>query len=152
VGVPITYENDAKVLTSFVTNLEDNVARTAPDLYKIVEDADEKNREGMTRHFPSYEYPNEVITAAMMSKLSKYGQKFIIKDEDASEKISELESQKEHGKSIFGGAYLLSEKAAAEKAAAEKAATEKAAAEKAAAQVWTLSEKEKEIINSLSNH
>jgi membrane protein involved in colicin uptake len=111
----------------------------------------------MTRHFPSYEYPNEVITAAMMSKLSKYGQKFIIKDEDASEKIGELESQKEHGKSIFGGAYLLSEKAAAEKAAAEKAAAEKAAAEKAAAekaaaQVWTLSEKEKEIINSLSNH
>ena len=152
VGVTITYENGAKVPTSFVTNLEGNVARTAPDLYKIVEAADEKNREGMTRHFPSYEYPNEVITAAMMSKLSKYGQKFIIKDEDASEKIGELESQKESGKGIFGGGYFISREKAAEKAAAEKAAAEKAAAEKAAAQVWTLSEKEKEIINSLSNH
>ena len=54
----------------------------------------------------------------------------------------------------MGGAFLLSEKAAAEKAAAEKAAAEKAAAEKAAAEKaaaveWSLSEKEREIIKTL---
>jgi hypothetical protein len=149
IGTTITYENGAKIATSFVTNLENNVARTSPELYKVASDADEINREGMTKHIPSYEYPNEVITAAMMSKLSKYGQTLIIKDTDASEKIGELDSQKEFGKRIFGGAYLLSEKAAAEKAAAEKAAAEKAAAEKAAATVWALSDREKEIIKSL---
>ena len=144
VGVTVTYENGAKVPTSFVTNLESNVARTSPELYKIISDADEINREGITKNIPSYEYPNEVITSAMMSKLSKYGQNLIIKDSDASDKIGELDSQKEFGKGIFGGAYLLSEKAAAEKAAAEKAA-----AEKAAATVWTLSEREIRIIKSL---
>ena len=134
IGVSVTYENGAKVPTSFVTNLESNVARTSPELYKIISDADEINREGITKHIPSYEYPNEVITAAMMSKLSKYGQNLIIKDSDASDKIGELDSQKEFGKGIFGGAYLLSEKAAAEKAAAT---------------VWSLSEREIGIIKSL---
>ena len=61
--------------------------------------------------------------------------------------IRELDMQKEQGKAIFGGGYLLAEKAAAEKAAAEKAA-----AEKAAATVWQLSEREKEIVKSLGNH
>ena len=43
------------------------------------------------------------------------------------------------GKAIFGGGYLLSEKAAAEKAAAEKAN----------AIEWELSESEKRIVASL---
>ena len=44
-----------------------------------------------------------------------------------------LDAQKDKGKAIYGGGFLLSEKAAAEKAAAEKAAAEKAAAER-----WSL--------------
>ena len=139
VGVAVTYENGAKVPTSFVTNLESNVARTAPELYHLVEEADTENQ---ANPMPVYDYPDYVVTAAMMSKLSKYGQDFVIKNEDASEKIGELDSQKEAKKGIFGGGYLLSEKAAAEKAAAEKAA----------AVVWTLSDREKEIIKSLGNH
>jgi hypothetical protein len=88
VGVSVTYENGAKVSTSFVTNMEDCVARTAPDLYKIVAEADEANQ---SNPMPVYDYPDNVVTAAMMSKLSKYGQKFVIKNEDASEKIGELD-------------------------------------------------------------
>ena len=134
VGATITYENGARVKTSFVTNLENNVARTAPDLYKIVRNADEINRERTQRHIPSYEYPSNVVTAAMLSKLSKYGQNLIIKDADASEKIAMLDAQKEYGKGIFGGGYLLAEKAAAEKAAET---------------VWELSDREIEIIKNL---
>ena len=48
-------------------------------------------------------------------------------------------------KAIYGGGFLISEKAAAEKAAAEKAAAEKAAAHK-----FKLSEREREIVKSLS--
>ena len=45
-GVPITYENGAVVPTSFVTNIgEDGIAvRTAPDLYKAVEEANASNK------------------------------------------------------------------------------------------------------------
>ena len=50
------------------------------------------------------------------------------------------ESIREFGATIFGGGLLLSEKAAAEKAAAEKAA----------AKCWQLSEREREIVRSLS--
>ena len=60
--------------------------------------------------------------------------------------------QCEKKKTIYGGGFLLSEKAAAEKAAAEKAAAEKAAAEKVNAIVWELSDREREIIKSLGNH
>ena len=70
--------------------------------------------------------------------LSKYGQELKIKRSDAAP-IRELDMQKEQGKAIFGGGYLLSEKAAAEKAAAEKAA----------ATVWQLSDREKDIVKSL---
>lgn len=49
---------------------------------------------------------------------------------------------KSAGKSgIFGGAFLLSERAAAERAAAERAAAE----------VWELSDRERGIVEMLSN-
>ena len=54
---------------------------------------------------------------------------------------------KAEGKSgIFGGAFLLSERAAAERAAAERAAAERAEAE-----VWELSDRERGIVKMLSN-
>ena len=134
VGVGITYENGATVLTSFVTNLEKLAARTAPELYKKVDKANKENTKG--REIPSYEYPPEVVTAAMLSYLSKYGQDFRLEQIDASEKIGALDAQKEVDKGIFGGGFLISEKAAAEKAAAT---------------VWSLSDREKEIIKSLGN-
>ena len=50
-----------------------------------------------------------------------------------------LDSQREAGKGIFGSGYLLSDKAAAEKAAAEKAGMIR----------WTISPREREIIESM---
>ena len=70
--------------------------------------------------------------------------------------IRQLDAQKESGDAIYGSAYLLSErlkdereKAEREKAEREKAEREKAEREKAT--IWKLSEKEMEIIKSLSN-
>ena len=57
---------------------------------------------------------------------------------------SQLDSQKKHGKTLFGSGFLLSEKAAAEKAAAEKAA-----AENDTKIIWELSPKELQIIETL---
>ena len=81
-------------------------------------------------------------------KLSKYGQTLRIRGEDVLF-IRALDEQRKDGKAIYGGGFLLSEKAAAEKAAAEKAAAEKAAAEKATAVVWRLSDRERALIQGL---
>lgn len=133
-NVSIIYENKANVATSFVTNLEeDYVFITAPDLREKVQAAADEYAQQFKNPLPKYSYPSYVVTAAIGGYLAKYGQDLKIRKEDAC-MIRELDMQKEQGKSIFGGGYLLSEKAAAEKAAAI---------------VWELSEREKEIVRSL---
>ena len=145
----ILYENGAEVPTAFVTNLQPGIiTRTAKDLGAAIKEANEVNKAAQSRSLPKYKYPDQVLTAAQVAYISKYGQNLEIKAESAAP-ISELDAMKEFGKGIYGGGLLLSEKAAAEKAAAEKAAAEKAAAEKAAATVWELSEREWEIVHSL---
>lgn len=85
-----------------------------------------------------YKYPHYVVTAADLGYLAKLGVDLRIKAKDCFF-IRALDSQKAHGKTIFGSGFLLSEKAAAEKAAAEKAK----------AIEWELSEREKQIVKSL---
>jgi hypothetical protein len=155
----ITYENGANVRTAFVTNLyKDIVAQSEPDLHRIVKEANEANIRARKQELPKYAYPDEVLTAAMLQRYSKYGIEFVVRKEDCVF-ISALEAQRKAKKTVFGGGLLLSAKAAAEKAAAEKAAVEKAAAEKAAAEKaaaekamarrWKLSEAEKRLSASL---
>ena len=142
VGVQITYDNGAKVPTSFVTNMDDREirVRTAPELYKVVKTADDANRAESTKALPRYEYPDNIITAAMVQRWCKYGVEYRLRVKD-SRPIDALEAQKTRGLSIFGNGFLLSSSAAAERAAAERAAAERAAAEK-----WTLSEAELEMV------
>ena len=68
-----------------------------------------------------------------MGYLAKWGVDLRIMAKDCFF-VRALDSQKAHGKTIFGSGFLLSEKAAAEKAAAKE---------------WQLSENEKRIIASL---
>lgn len=150
VGVGVTYENGAEVLTSFVTTLDENQVRTAPDLYQIIAKVDRENTKG--RELPKYEYPHEVLTGTKLGYLSKYGQDFRAKPEETSERISGLDSQKETGKSIFGGGFFLSEKKAAEIKAAKEAADhfkDNREKEEKAPIIWELSDREREIVKSL---
>ena len=143
-GGKITYENGAIVPTSFVTNLCEERVRVIPELFKIIEAADEENQKQFKKQLPKYKYPDEVLTAAMCRYMCEHDTPLTITKEDSCH-IRQLDSQKEYdGSAIFGSGFLLSEKAAAEKAAAEKAA-----AEKAAATVWKLSDREIEIVKSL---
>ena len=140
----ITYANGANVRTAFVTNLDRGiVAQSEPDLYRIVKEANEANIRATKPELPKYTYPDEVLTAAMLQRYSKYGVEFAVRREDCTY-ISALEAQREAKKCIFGGGLLLSEKAAAEKAAAEKAT-----AEKVKAIQWRLSNAEKRLVASL---
>ena len=151
VGVSIIYENGADVITSFVTNLDTSgcILRTAPDLYRLVDDAVRAVRARETVQLPKYTYPAHIVTAAMAQRWSRYGVAYRLQTA-ACMRVSGLDAQKPFGKTIFGAGYLLSDQAAAEKAAAEKAAAEKAAAEKTAAVEWKLSEQEREWVEILN--
>ena len=148
VPVSIEYENGAKIDTAFCTNLEDKEARTSPELYKLLDENEKRRARDKRTELPKYEYPVEVLTAARLGWLCKYGIEFSVEHKSCFF-IRALNSQRDAGKAIYGSGLLLSERAAAEKAAAEKAAAEKAATEKAAARRWPLSDHERAIIASL---
>ena len=144
----ITYENGAQVNTSFVTNLEPHEirARSAPSLYQVVDAANRANRANRaetTRTMPKYIYPKSVITAAQLQQYSPRGIDFSIPRAE-SVRISGLDSQKQYKKTIYGCGLLLSEKLTADR---EKADREKADRERAT--VWTLSEREQNIVKRL---
>lgn len=144
-GANITYENGANVLTAFVTSYGgDIVAQTAPDLGAAVKTAADTLRREKAAQLPKYDYPDHVVTAALMQRYSNYGVEWKIRSGDCVP-VRALDEQKEHGKTIFGGGLLLSDRVATERAAAEKAAAEKAAAHK-----WRLSDREKAIVNRMS--
>lgn len=130
----IEYENGAIVRTSFITSFGGEVvAQTEPELTKVVNFAVKELRKRKVKNLPKYEYPDHVITAAMMQRYAKLGIELKITRSECMQ-IGALDAQKKKGKSIFGSGLLLSEKAAAEKAAAEK---------------WTLSDREWEIVKRL---
>ena len=138
VGVGVTYENGANVSTSFITNMDNVTIRSAPDLYAVVEAANDENMKAMHKAFPKYSYPDHVVTAAMVQKYSKYGVEWVL-PKGKGVRIAGLDSQKDEDKAIFGGGYLIS----------DKAAKERAAAERAAATQWRLSDRELDIIRGL---
>ena len=144
----ITYENGASINTGFVTNLPGAKIVVAADLRKLVNQADAENRAEKTVKHAKYDYPVEVATPTRMADIARRGVSFEIAEGEV-QFIRAMDEQRENGKAIYGGGFILSEKAAAEKAAAEKAAAEKAAAEKAAAKHWELSEREREIVRNL---
>ncbi len=151
-GAQITYENGANVNTSFITSLDTCLVRSAPTLYDAVKRENDRNERAMRKQLPKYSYPDHVLTAAAAYQYSHYGVDYRLEREDATF-IRKLDAMKAAGKDsgIFGGAFLLSERAAAERAAAERAAAERAAAERAAATVWKLSERERRIVRGLGN-
>lgn len=166
-GVTVTYANGAIVNTSFVSNLFGDVRVWAcHELYQRIKRVNDRCVKEKKVRPPVFDYPGNVTSAAILSRLPKHGVSIKIKKQECRY-ISALDSQKRVSKGIFGSGFLLSDRAAAEKAAAEKmlekniveekamqekAAAEKAAAEKAAAIVWELSEREKRIIKELNEN
>ena len=89
----IIYENGANVKTSFVTNLDkDVIAQTCPELTRIVNNVSERLRKKKVRELPKYEYPDHIVTAAMMQKLARWEVDFEVKRKDC-EHISQLDAQ-----------------------------------------------------------
>ena len=146
-GIGIKYNNNALVNTSFVTNLEnDIIIKTAPELYEKIRAAQKEKLKEKERH-PVYRYPRSVVTVASLYPLNKFGVKLEIR---ASEVYSVSKLDCQEGKTIFGGGFLISERAEKERERAEKERerAEKEEREKRAI-VWQLSEREKAIARSL---
>lgn len=140
-GATVTYANGAKVATSFVTSLGgENLVEVRPDLREAVETADAAQQKAIKgAPLPKYEYPVEVATAARLNWLAAHGTAYTIRRWDAAF-IRQLDAQKGKDKTLFGGGFILSERAAAERAAAERAA----------AIYWPLSDRERQIQRALS--
>ena len=147
-NISITYDNGASIMTSFVTSLEPGIAmRSAPDLNASLQPVCDALRKSKKRKISSITYPDEVLTSSMVGYMSRYGVDFSIERGDVV-LISKLDAMKGSGKSIYGKGYLVSPTAAA-KAAAAKAAAAKAAA--ASDYTWTLSDRERNIVNKLGD-
>ena len=103
----ITYENGAKVNTGFVTNLRKDlriwVEHTLRDTIAQVQQN--------VPTIPVYDYPDEVITSALLGKVANGGDLEIRPDE--CEYIHNVDGFKKINKGLYGGGYLLSTEAAA---------------------------------------
>ena len=146
IGLDILYTNGAAIATSFVTNLGEWKIECCPDLFEALDGPNDENKRKGVKALPSYKYPSSVCSVAM-NTLARYGQLLQIPESDAAF-IRALDAQREVGKAIYGGGFLLSEKAAAEKAAAEKAAALRSI-DGEGPKLWELSEREKKMIAEL---
>lgn len=144
----IVYENGAKVCTAFVTSYGENVAETAPDLARMIDDVQRRRLSDGKKEMPKYSYPSHVLTAAMLGKYSNRGVRLEVKPSECA-RVSSLDAQRGIGKTIFGGGLLLSDDAAERHAAAERAAAERAASERAAAHAFELSDRERGMVEML---
>ena len=151
----ITYENGAVVPTSFTTSLlPDTRVWVCGSLAKRIEAVQVKK----TKKAQKTLYPDNVITASTMGKIAARGVDFKVRADQCC--FIRRTDNLPKNKHLFGVGFLLSDSAAAERAAAEGAAaeraaaewaaSERAAAERAAAFIIQLSDREKDIIDSLN--
>lgn len=138
----ITYANGAKVNTAFVSNCLGEVGvMTSPELARSIAHADEQNRQERRITLPRYTYPNNVLTVSAIAPLASHVSIFIPRSRLAF--IRRLDAQREHKKVIFGGGYLIPD----EEAHIIEEARRKA--EEARSMKWSISEREREIIDGL---
>ena len=138
----ITYENGARVVTGFVTNLADDgiVLETCPELRQKVMDAQAENGKASR---PTYRYPDNVITPALCNKYASHGIRFQVPAAECA-RISALDEQKAVNKAVYGSGFLLSDRLATQIREAETAY-------QTAPHVWKLSERELEIVARLND-
>lgn len=132
----IEYENGARVRTGYITNLiPDLRIWCCPELGEMLEAAqatEDKTKQGFV-------YPDNIVTSAILQKIVKRGIELKIR-KVSCEAIKESDSAKEQGRGLYGGGYIMSDRAAAERAAAERAAATR----------LNLSPREKAIIERLN--
>ena len=112
VNADITYENGAHVNTGFVTNMIEGVRLwTAPSLHRAIKKASPPKT-----MIPKNTYPANLLTCATIGKVAVREVDFKLMATDCEE-VQQVQSLSAVKKSLFGGGWLLSTRAAAERAA-----------------------------------
>lgn len=142
----VTYDNGAKVNTSFVGS-KGPLIRSAPDLYRILYEANAANiKAKKAPPRPVYTYPDNVLTSSAVALFSKYGIEY---REDVGVFVRTLDCQRATKKGIFGAGYIVPEKAVREARKAVEKAREKACKQPTkAATRWELSPRERALLKA----
>lgn len=139
----IIYANGANVNTSFCSNMEKGIAAmTAPGLRRVILEA--QNTPAKPKP-PSYDYPANIITAAMTGKYVERGFEITV-PEDECEFVRTLDEQIPLGKNIFGGGFIVSDRVKEKRMGLEKLIRETRDERFA----FSLSERERDIVRRLS--
>ena len=145
-GADTTYENGAVIRTSFVSNLfGDALAMSVPDLYERL------NKEARKNSLPKYQYPSNLLTFSDLTKCSANGVEISIPYSE-SYFVRGLDCQKEHGKHIYGGGFLISDRQAEKIEEAHRQCELNKAARNSRnrfTHVWSLSDRENAICDRL---
>lgn len=153
-GQNITYHNGAKVATSYISNLWDDLGVwVCADLGRRIKHAQEASKK--VQELPKYSYPANVVTSAMLGTLASRGGELKILKKHIGRKFDGLQSQKRCGKGAFGGCRLISDSAVQNLREAEIEAIERKANEQKNKQdviSWELSEAERLVIESLNRY
>ena len=139
----ITYANGAVVRTSFITNMIEGGPKiwVTGDLSDMLTAASDRAVKIGKRVLPRYRYPDNIVSSALLNKVACQGISFRIEHDECAP-IATMDSQRAAEKSIFGGGYLLSERATRRWCEAREAAAREVVE-------WPLSEREREIITRL---
>jgi hypothetical protein len=117
-GCQITYDNGAVVPTSFKTSLGCWKIDNAPSLYEAVEAAKAKEKATAKKPLHIYAWPDELLRTSELDPLTSAGIRFTVAPDECV-RVSNLDAVRDIGKSIFGGAYLISTAKAEAKAEAK---------------------------------
>ena len=77
------------------------MAQTSPDLTKAINRGNDRLIKANTKELQKYDYPMNVITAAMMKRYARYGVDLKIRADDCIQ-VGSLDAQKQAGKRYFG--------------------------------------------------
>ena len=109
-GSQMIYENGARVLTYFATNLEpENIVRVDLRLGEMLE-----NVLGNKKSLSKYNYPDAILTIKYILRLAANKVPYTLKANEAI-KVPNIDALRELKSCCFGGALMLSEKAEKEK-------------------------------------
>ena len=139
----ITYHNGAVVNTAFVTSYGENVVEIVPALGEAIKAAQRKGP-GIRRTV--YQYPPNLLTTQGVLALARHGVLYELPRREAVF-VRGLDAMRAEKKEAFGGALLISDRAAARKTAAEKTFANPDTATK----IWDLSARERQIVKELNS-
>lgn len=142
VGVTLTYENGARVSTSFVCSKGARI-KSDPKLYELLNEVNKTLNSGKAK--AKYEYPLNVITSTKLSLFSKYGVEY---EENNCCFVKVLDEQKQVKKTIFGGGFIVPTKNITKKLKELRKLKELEKSEKL---IWKLSEREMNIVRELDS-